>query len=179
MREERIFQVGTGPHCDARERHRDGARCRFRARPMTPPAITVRQAAIGDLPAARRLLDQLGYAVAADELDRRFAIVSAAADHAMFVAEREGSVVALCHLYARPALDKPPEIIVQALVVDQACRGAGVGRLMMGVAESWAREHGFGSVALASSLPRAAAHAFYEAIGYHRTATSHLFRKTL
>ena len=30
--------------------------------------------------------------------------------------EDEGHIIALCHVYARPALDKPPEAVVQALV---------------------------------------------------------------
>ncbi len=141
--------------------------------------ITVRPATSEDLPAARALLAQLGYPIEPAELGRRFAVVVAAPGHAVFVGERAGRVVALCHLYARPALDKPAEIIVQALVIDQACRGSGIGKRMMRTVEAWAREQGLGSVALASSLPRAAAHAFYEAIGYHRTATSHLFRKVL
>jgi hypothetical protein len=38
-------------------------------------------------------------------------------------------------------------------------------------------DHGFASVALASNVARSEAHAFYEGIGYKRTATSHLFRK--
>jgi GNAT superfamily N-acetyltransferase len=89
------------------------------------------------------------------------------------------TVVALCHIYARPALDKPPEAVVQALVVDQASRGTGVGRIMMAAAEAWAADRGFTSVALASHISRAQAHAFYAAIGYKQSATSHLFRKTL
>jgi GNAT superfamily N-acetyltransferase len=51
--------------------------------------------------------------------------------------KKGGALVALCHVFARPALDKPPEAIVQALVVDQACRGEGVGRIMMAAAERW------------------------------------------
>ncbi len=41
-------------------------------------------------------------------------------DHEVIVAEQSGKIVAFCHVYALPALDKPPEAVVQALVVDQA-----------------------------------------------------------
>jgi len=70
-------------------------------------------------------------------------------------------------------------VIVQALVVDQASQGSGAGKIMMATAEAWAMDRGFTSVALASQVSRAEAHAFYEAIGYRRAATSHLFRKAL
>jgi GNAT superfamily N-acetyltransferase len=139
----------------------------------------IRPMAVEDLPAARRLLSQLGYPLEEEQLARRFAAVSEAREHAVFVADGKSHLVALCHIYARPALDKPPEAVVQALVVDAASRGCGVGRAMMAAAEAWASGHGFGSVALASNVVRSEAHAFYEGIGYERTATSHLFRKGL
>jgi GNAT superfamily N-acetyltransferase len=50
---------------------------------------------------------------------------------------------------------------------------------MMEAVEEWAAAPGFISVALALHVSRSAAHAFYEAIGYRRNATSHLFRKDL
>ena len=78
-----------------------------------------------------------------------------------------------------PALDKPPEIIVQALVVDDAARGSGVGRMLTEEAEGYARRHGFTSVALSSHVVRCEAHAFYERLGYQIEATSCLMRKKL
>ena len=98
-------------------------------------------------------------------------------DHALIVAEQDGRIVALCHTFARPALNKPPEAVVQALVVDQAFRGSGVGKVMMAAAETWAADLGFTSVAFASHVARSDAHAFYETIEYRREPTSHLFGK--
>lgn len=141
--------------------------------------ISIRSMTQNDIPASKGLLSQLGYPLDEQEVARRFAAVSASPEHAVYVAEDAGRLVALCHLYARPALDKPPEAVVQALVVDSACRGRGVGQIMMATAEAWASNHGFTSVALASSVTRSEAHAFYEGIGYQRTATSHLFRREL
>ncbi|WP_158930027.1 GNAT family N-acetyltransferase [Acidisphaera sp. S103] len=132
-----------------------------------------------DIDSSQGLLSQLGYPLESSELRRRYDAVARCRDHALFVAEDDGRVVALCHVYARPALDKPPEAIVQALVVDTAARSTGVGKGMMVTAETWARNFGFKSVALGSSVTRSDAHAFYEAIGYERTATSHLFRKDI
>jgi ribosomal protein S18 acetylase RimI-like enzyme len=68
---------------------------------------------------------------------------------------------------------------VQALVVDQACRGEAVGRIMMAAAESWARDRAFMSVALATDIGRSAAHTFYKRLGYQCLASSTLFRNDL
>lgn len=132
-----------------------------------------------DIPASHDLLSQLGYPLDRKELQRRYDAVVGAADHALLVAEHDHRIIALCHVYARPALDKPPEAVVQALVVDQASRGSGVGRDMTAMVERWARAHGFTSVALYSSALRSEAHAFYKVVGYRLTATSHLFCKSL
>jgi GNAT superfamily N-acetyltransferase len=140
---------------------------------------SIRRMTTDDMPAARELLSQLGYPLETQEVWRRYAAVMEAEGHVLMVAEQAGRVVALCHWYVRPALDKPPEVVVQALVVDQAARGSGVGKIMMTAAEQWARDRGFVSVALTSNAVRTEAHAFYQAIGYRRAATSHLFRKTL
>ena len=141
--------------------------------------VLIRRMTAEDVPVARALLSQLGYPLDDAELRRRYEVVAVADGHDLMVAEREGRVVALCHLSVRPALDKPPEVVVQALVVDRGARGSGVGKVLMAAAESWAEARGFVSVALASNVVRTEAHAFYEAIGYQRVATSHLFRKTL
>ena len=141
--------------------------------------MTIRQMAAHDVPTCQALLVQLGYELNAGEVRRRYDVVARSADHTLMVAEQGGRVVALCHAYVRPALDKPPEVVVQALVVDRAARGSGIGKVMMAAAEAWARDRGFTSVALASHVCRSEAHVFYETIGYRRGATSHLFRKAL
>jgi GNAT superfamily N-acetyltransferase len=146
---------------------------------MKQTMIVIRRMTAQDVPVSQALLSQLGYQLDALEVRRRYNAVAQSGDHTLMVAEQDGCVIALCHAYARPALDKPPEVIVQALVVDQASRGGGVGKIMMAAAETWAADRGFKSVALASHVSRSQAHVFYEAIGYRRAATSHLFRKAL
>ena len=130
-----------------------------------------------DVAACRLLLLQLGYDLNPQEVKRRYEAIKEKQDHAVFVCEQDGQVVALLHLYERPAFDKPPEVIVQALVVDQNSRGSGIGKTMMNVVERWALGRGFSSVALTSNISRSGAHSFYNRIGYKVKATSHLFRK--
>ena len=129
--------------------------------------------------AVRGLLAQLGYDIEADEVARRFAAVDRSASRALAVAEVAGDVAGFLHVFARPALEKPPEAVVQAMAVDRSRRRRGIGRALMAFAEHWARDHGFRSVALASAVGRADAHAFYTRLGYAPTVTSQSFRKPL
>jgi GNAT superfamily N-acetyltransferase len=133
----------------------------------------------GDIRQTVPLLAELGYELMPDEVERRFAAIIRSTDHSLLVAEMEAQIVGLLHLYARPALEKPPETIVQALVVDRAFRGGGVGRALMAAAERWASERGYRSVALSSNIAREEAHRFYAALGYRPVATSCLLRKEL
>ena len=128
-----------------------------------------------DLPAARELLRQLGYELPAAELEARLARVLSARDHHVAVAEADGRIVGLLHVFERPALEKPCEAVVQAIVVDAKARRRGIGRALMEVAEAWARARGLPSVALSTRH----AQAFYAELGYARVATSDLMRKAL
>lgn len=141
--------------------------------------LTIRTMTADDLDAAQPLMEQLGYALSGDQIRQRYLAIRAAEGHDLFVGDLGGKIVSLLHVYARPALDKPPEAVVQALVVASETRGGGVGKAMMRQAEGWARQNGFSSVSLASGVAREEAHRFYKALGYDVFATSHLFRKNM
>jgi ribosomal protein S18 acetylase RimI-like enzyme len=134
----------------------------------------LRNAEPRDFAAVQRLIGQLGYAPGEAEFRRRFDAVMAAADHRVIVAEEGGTVVGVLHVFERPALDKGCEAVVQALVVDEAGRGRGIGEALMREAEAWAAGRGLAATSLYTRTDRDRAHAFYERIGYRLKATSHL-----
>ena len=142
-------------------------------------SIVIRAMAPNDIPAARMLLSQLGYELNTNEVERRYNAVRERGDHPVFVAEEDGRIIGLLHLYERPAFDKPPEVIVQAIAVDQTLRRTGIGKTIMSMAERWALERGYSSIALTSNISRSVAHSFYNRLGYKIEATSHLLRKQL
>jgi ribosomal protein S18 acetylase RimI-like enzyme len=119
-----------------------------------------------------RLIGQL--ADSADEAASRarFERVLATDDHRVIVAEVDGKVVGVLHMFERPALEKLCEAMVQALVVDSEARSSGVGETLMREAEAWAQSRRLPSVSLYSRVDRKRAHAFYERIGYRVKATS-------
>ena len=63
-----------------------------------------------------------------------------------------------------------PHAIVDALVVDAALRGEGIGRALMTEAHCRAEEIGCSRLELMSSKGLDQAHAFYSQLGYESTA---------
>jgi GNAT superfamily N-acetyltransferase len=142
-------------------------------------SVRLRPMTRDDIAQSVPLLAQLGYELSPEELAQRFAAVTATPDHSLVVAEAEGRIVGLLHVFARPAIENPREAVVQAIVVDLARRRSGIGMALMAEAERWGREHECRSVMLSSNVARAPAHAFYAARGYHIAATSYVLRKEL
>jgi GNAT superfamily N-acetyltransferase len=141
--------------------------------------MKVRPISDGDIGAATTLLGQLGYEMPTAEAARRLNLVLGDPGHRVWVCEQDGRVVGLLHAFFRPALDKPPEVMVQALVVEASQRSKGIGERLMAEAEAWARSYPSASVSLYSGSARKDAHRFYARIGYARAATSELMRKQL
>ena len=141
--------------------------------------MQIRRMTGDDLPALPDLLGQLGYDIAIGEVRNRFAEVDAAPDHQLLVAETAGRLVGMLHVYFRPAIEKPPQAVVQALVIDTAVRRTGAGRALMAAAEHWAIAREAPSVALSTQIQRDDAQAFYARLGYRQTATSHALQKDL
>jgi ribosomal protein S18 acetylase RimI-like enzyme len=134
--------------------------------------MIVRDARPTDVSGVHRLIGQLADAPDEAAFGARFENVLATDDHRIIVAEVEGKMVGVLHMFERPALEKPCEAIVQALVVDSDARSSGVGEALMREAEAWAQSRKLPSVSLYSRVDRKRAHAFYERIGYRIKATS-------
>ena len=137
----------------------------------------IRNMVDADLPSVRPLLRQLGYDFGHKTLEERFRFVTNSPDHQVFVSEIDGKLTGFIHIYGRPALEKPIEAVVQAMVIDEAYRHAGIGSDLMEAAEEWATAHGYRSVVLYTHVDREDAHTFYLHLGYCQEATSHFLRK--
>ena len=134
--------------------------------------MIVRDARPADVSAVHRLIGQLADAPDEAAFRDRFENVLATDGHRIVVADVEGRVVGALHMFERPALEKPCDLMVQALVVDSEARSSGVGETLMREAEAWELNRKLPSVSLYSRDDRKRAHAFYERIGYRTKATS-------
>ena len=134
--------------------------------------MIIRDAGAADVAAVHRLTGQLADAPDEAAFRARFERAAASDGHRIIVAEVEGKVVGVLHMFERPALEKPGEAVVQALVVDGEARSGGIGEALMREAEVWAQHRKLPSVSLYSRVDRKRAHAFYERIGYRIKATA-------
>ena len=140
-------------------------------------SLAIRDAGPADLPRLLDLLHQLTQegrtpepAARPPSDAHRVALDAIAADPRarLIVAEQHGRVIGTLTLYTLPNLSHNgrPFAIVENVVVDADRRGTGCGRALMDHAVRLAREAGCYKVSLTSYKDRAAAHAFYEAIGF-------------
>ena len=136
--------------------------------------MIIRDAQPADIPMVRRLIGQLADAPDEAEFRARFERAAATPGYRIIVAEMDSEIVGVLHVFERPALEKPCEAVVQALVVDGDRRGAGIGEALMREAEAWAAARELASTALYTRIDRDRARTFYERIGYRLKATSHL-----
>ena len=136
-------------------------------------AIVLRRAEAGDLPAIVGLLaaDQLGTTRDGirDDADlRAFAAIDRDPAHILVVAAAGDRVVATMQVSFLPGLARRGALRAQieAVRVDQAYRGGGLGDAMLTWAISEARQRGCALVQLTTDKSRTAAHRFYERLGF-------------
>jgi len=144
---------------------------------MTKPVI--RPMRVQDARAVATLATQLGYPSTETQLAERIPRVLGLGDAAAMVAEDAGGVIAWIHVELRRTLVADQEAQIMALVVDERCRGRGIGGALMSEAELWARERGAVKLRVGSRATREGAHRFYEREGYALAKTSHWFQKDL
>lgn len=92
------------------------------------------------------------------------------------VAEQDGRVLATMQLTFIPGLSRRgmTRAQIEAVRVDGACRGQGIGQQLVEWAIAQSRRRGCGLVQLTSDASRTSAHAFYERLGF---TASHLGMK--
>lgn len=136
-------------------------------------AVTTRQAVYADLPAVTTLFDRYRsfYNHASDEAAaRRF--LAERFDHGesvIFVAERGAQMLGFTQLYPSYSSTSMARVfILNDLYVDASARRHGVGRLLLKVAEVYARAHGAVRLQLNTDVANANAQALYDACGWAR-----------
>jgi GNAT superfamily N-acetyltransferase len=143
------------------------------------PVTTIRPMETGDAAEISRLCDALGYPNTSDAVARRFSLLSSSTRDVVFVALNGGAVVGWAHAFLSVLLETDPFVEIGGIVVAEAARRRGAGRLLMSAAEQWAVSHGCVEVRLRSNVLRDGAHRFYESLGYQRLKTQYTFAKRI
>jgi GNAT superfamily N-acetyltransferase len=142
-------------------------------------AVSIRIARVSDADGVARLTSQLGYDVPVPAVQARLASILPRSDQRFLVAEDNGDSVGWLHALIIECLETDRFVMIAGLVVDGSHRRRGIGGLLMRQAEEWADEQRCRIVRLWSSAGRAAAHRFYEGIGYINIKTQYSFAKVL
>jgi GNAT superfamily N-acetyltransferase len=147
---------------------------------MRPDPLEIRECRVSDAAAVARLSEELGYAVAAGEMEYRLRRVVADRDHAVLVACLEDcGVIGWIDVGVVFHLQSGTYCEVGGLVVADGVRGKGVGRELVAHAEKWAATRGLKKVLVRSNAKRADAHRFYLRENYSLVKTSAVFEKQL
>jgi GNAT superfamily N-acetyltransferase len=144
-----------------------------------PVAVRVRAASAADAIRLAELSGQLGYPIPGDTMTRRLGRLVGRQDNVVLVAELlpDGRVVGWVHGAAQDLLESGQRCEILGLVVDEDCRGRGIGRRLVSAVEAWAASRGLESMTVRSNVARTGSHPFYERLGYVRTKTQHAYRK--
>lgn len=142
-------------------------------------ALQTRLAALKDAPGIARLSSQLGYPVAAADMQLRLERLLASSNHLVAVAERSGTLLGWIAGEVRISLESEPRVEISGLVVDTAGRRTGIGRMLVSDIERWALQRHCQVVFVRSNVARSESHPFYEQLGYERAKTQHAYRKEL
>lgn len=150
-----------------------------------PESLTteIRPILVADVPAVTGLLAQLGYPSGQKAVAHRLESILASATQQVLVAVRPDGGLGgyLMDGYVgverRLTLHEDEHVEITDLLVDTAARRSGLGRALVSAAEEWASQHALHTVVVRSNVVRTESHPFYEALGYQRMATSHIYRK--
>src|SRR4051812_4882410 len=124
-------------------------------------AAVIRRARSDDAPALAVLLAALGYPAEVALIERRIAACVASRETVVFVAESGNRIVGALSFHCIPLFHAEGSLgRITSLVVGPDDRRRGIGRLLVGAGEEFARAHGCARVEVTSGDHRPEAHAF-------------------
>jgi len=145
--------------------------------PSSPPPVVIRPLLPADAAVASRLCVQLGYPSTQADMHQRIAALAGAEGRLLLAADWDGQLVGWVDAATERHLHTAPYVIIGGLVVDETCRGRGIGKLLCHHVERWAHEQAVPSVRVRSQAKRLEAHRFYLNQGYAQIKTSFIFEK--
>lgn len=126
-----------------------------------------------------RLSGELGYPVDIQAIAARLDALLGDRRQCVRVADGEGRLAGWIAAERRLSLEAGERVEITGLVVDGAIRRGGVGRALVAAAEAWAKGQGIDLVVVRSNVQRQTSHPFYQALGYARHKSQHVYAKRL
>lgn len=142
-------------------------------------ALIVRSARLGDVAAICGLNGELGYAGSEAQMTIRLQGILASGEQAVFVAEREGTVLGWIQVQLARIIEADLRGEITGLVVTERTRRQGVGAALVQQAEVWTKARGGELLVVRCNQTRTESHRFYERLGYTVAKVQLNFRKKL
>lgn len=141
---------------------------------------TVRRAVMDDVIDISLLAQQLGYPNRLQDMEKRLGKILSNSNQAVFVVDiAEQNTAGYIHAVKNTYLEAGTVVEVGGLVINGLFRRRGLGKLLLGAAERWAKEMDCRQIRLRSNVIREEAHQFYKDMGYTINKTQYSFVKTL
>ena len=131
--------------------------------------LFIRQIIPADVQEVTNLSHQLGYPLTIDQIRQNINAILVSNDHNAYVTVQNDHVVGWIGLCHSIQLELPPYCEINGLVVDENCRGLGIGKMLIEKAKQWAREKGDDKIRLRCNVKRTEAHMFYQHLGFVET----------
>ena len=128
--------------------------------------IIAREIALKDAEAVNALSGQLGYPLTLTQTLQNIMAVLQSDDHIAFVAEYGHKIVGWIGAAQALMIEVMPHCEINGLVIDEAHRGMGVGKLLIDKVKQWAKEKGNDRIGLHCNVKRTDAHLFYQHLGF-------------
>jgi ribosomal protein S18 acetylase RimI-like enzyme len=143
--------------------------------PEDENGFVLRDADVEDAGAVHDLSCQLAVALGDSDPDRkavrdRLAELLQEPRARVLVVEGEHGVSGVATLWIKPDLAHGDTVVeIPTLVVDEGCRGRGIGKLLVRGVREISREHGASLIELVATRDNAAACSFYRSLGFSET----------
>lgn len=133
--------------------------------------VLIRCATIEDADSILPLMHQLvGFPQSLKSLENRLKIYLTSPGYHLFLAEMDKNIVGLVAVFlSHRFIVYGKRCTIEALVVDEFCRGWGIGHKLMDVVELFAKDSGCTLIDLVSGIQRTQTHTFYTKLGYRDT----------
>jgi GNAT superfamily N-acetyltransferase len=136
---------------------------------MLKAEVLIRNAHTDDLEEITALMTDLGYPTTQQEFTARFEKITAHPDYRTIVAVLNDEIVGMAGLSKNIFYEMNGMYMrILAFVVKREARNLGIGKILIGASEEWARQEGLNAVVISSGNreEREAAHVFYKKMGY-------------
>jgi N-acetylglutamate synthase-like GNAT family acetyltransferase len=135
----------------------------------------IRLATLNDAQEIARLSGQLGYRSTSQEIEARLEVLLHDLSYCTLVAESDVGLLGWIATEKRITLESGIKYEIAGLVVDSAVRRSGTGHALVQAAQKWAIQQGARHMQVRSNIARQESHLFYQALGYKKTKTQHVY----